>query len=69
VCFAMTTETEQLLVLLQSIAQARPLTQEHRVMLLKTLQRSPSPVMQEAWAALPPWQCERIWEIARAGRA
>lgn len=64
----MTTETEQLLILLQSIAQARPLTQQHRVVLLKTLQRSSSSVMQEAWTALPPWQCERIWEIARSGR-
>jgi hypothetical protein len=68
VCFAMTTETEQLLILLRSIAQAKPLTQKHRALLLDTLGRSTELAKRGAWSVLPSWQCERLWEIVRSGR-
>ncbi|MBE9033276.1 hypothetical protein IQ266_26430 [filamentous cyanobacterium LEGE 11480] len=67
-CDAMTTETNQLLVFLQTVSQTRGLTHQHKSTLLKILRQSSDEVVREAWAGLPPWQCERLWAIARSAR-
>jgi hypothetical protein len=64
----MTTEAQQLLDLLKAISSAKPLTQQHKSALLSALRHSPEDVKCAAWEALAPWQCERLWEVARSGR-
>jgi hypothetical protein len=64
----MTNEAEQLLLFLQTVVQAKGLSHENKSAMLAVLRQSPQNILQEAWAMLPPWQCERLWLIARSGR-
>jgi hypothetical protein len=65
----MTNESEQLLVFLQTVVQTRGLSYENKSAMLKVLRESPQNILREAWVMLAPWQCERLWAIARSGRA
>ncbi|NJN49652.1 MAG: hypothetical protein HC805_07650 [Alkalinema sp. RL_2_19] len=62
----MTTETSQLLIVLQTVSQARTLTQQHKSMLLNILRQSSDEIVREAWGLLSRYQCDRLWEIARS---
>ncbi|MBF2077635.1 MAG: hypothetical protein IGR76_03735 [Synechococcales cyanobacterium T60_A2020_003] len=64
----MKTESAQLLVMLRTVLQMRALTREHKRMLVDVLRQSSQEIVREAWVALSPTQCERLWEIARSVR-
>jgi hypothetical protein len=65
----MTNESEQLLVFLQTGVQTRGLSYENKLVMLNVMRQAPQDILREAWAMLAPWQCERLWAIARSGRA
>jgi hypothetical protein len=64
----MTNESEQLVIFLQTVVQTRSLSDDNKLAMLKVLRESPQNILRDAWAMLPPWQCERLWAIARSGR-
>jgi hypothetical protein len=35
---------------------------------LNVMRQAPPDVLRAAWEMLAPWQCERLWAIARSGR-
>jgi hypothetical protein len=64
----MTNESEQLLVFLQTVVQTRGLSYENKSAMLNVMRQAPPDILREAWEMLAPWQCERLWAIARSGR-
>jgi hypothetical protein len=66
---SMTPESEQLLVFLQTIVQTRGLSSENKSAMLDVLRKSPQNILRDAWVMLAPWQCERLWAIARSSRS
>jgi hypothetical protein len=68
-CIFMTNESEQLLVFLQTVVQTRGLSSENKSAMLNVLRQSPQNILRDAWVMLAPWQCERLWAIARSSRS
>jgi hypothetical protein len=66
---SMTPESEQLLVFLQTVVQTRGLSSENKSAMLAVLRKSPQNILRDAWVMLAPWQCERLWAIARSSRS